>query len=134
MSTQELIGSLFKMVDLINFEWNVHFVFAVAFFGWLLSMKRNQPLLLKLFITIAVVLFAAFSMFTLNEYYRVLGIIANELKASTTLTTFKSSEVYDYINNFSTGNFKCGIWIVQLPIDFLLLAGLWYDKLWGREQ
>jgi hypothetical protein len=133
MSASELINVLFKLVDLLNFEWNVHFVFVVAFFGWLLSMKRNPTIAVKILVSVGVVLFAAFSVATLMDYYRILQLAVEELQAATTQSTFQSKDTYAYIQNLSSRHFQLGIWLVQLPIDVLLLIGLWFDNLWKRE-
>lgn len=134
MEVNDLIVTVFKLVDILNFEWNVHFVFIVAFLGWLLSMKRNPTIPVKVLVSSGLVLFAISNAWTLHEYYHVLTVVITELKATAHVSTFHAPETYMLIKGLTTKNYEYIIWFVQVPIDILLIIGLWFDKLWKRDQ
>lgn len=133
MTTYELISNILKIVDALNFEWNIHFVFNIALIGWLVSIKRDLSISVKLMATVVIILFSLFSIFTINEYYKILEIAVSELRSITTKDIFRSTGVNDYINGIKINYYRYSIWLIHIPIDCILLISLWW-KAFGNVK
>lgn len=130
MTIAQILDLLFKIVDLIDYEWNLHLLVTIAIAGWLISLKRNPAWQLKLLITVGIVAFNMQSIYSLLDYYRTLDIALVELKAHVTEATFKTSDVLAFIKNLDTGKYVWLVFLVHIPVGVLLLIGLWMDRLW----
>ena len=130
MTLSQILDLLFKIVDLVNYEWNLHLLVTIAIAGWLISLKHNPVWQLKLIISVGIVAFNIQSMFSLLDYYKTLDIALVELKAHVTEATFKTSDVLAFIKNLDTGKCVWLVFVVHIPVGVILLIGLWVDRLW----
>lgn len=134
MNIKDLIDTLFKLVELINFEWNIHLVVVVAFVGWFLSLKDNQTKFIKAIAYVAFIVFMSFNIVTLLEYYSVYKLTLIELKASINTSTFNTSEFYEKIQDLTQYRYQAFVWGIHLPIDFICLFFIGNDNLWRRVR
>jgi|GEM_PF-5931164 len=134
MGESELIEVIFKVIDFINFEWNIHFGFAIAFIGWRISTNKSLSILVKLISTTVIILFSITNILTLLEYYQILDSLVEEYKIRCYVDNITSNKLKSLINNFSTTQYKNALWFIHIPIDLFLIVCAWLNTMWKNNK
>ena len=122
MDTHQLIDIVFKLSDLINFNWNFYVVVCAIILGWLFTSDIQWDMIKRIGSSIGFIVFTIINGRALNKAYVLLNTTLEELKEKDTY------EVSTFMQQFVTqgGIGDKGVIYIHTVMGIIILGMIWF--------